>query len=134
MFFIPKIAGRSADPRKYRGEAGPIYEKRNFPFDVNVLNLQPRRMIQSFADEVTEQIWKGVPVRRVPADLQRQALKRLGYLNASQKLEDLFQPPSNRFHALKGSGRYAIRVNLQWRITFTWTEAGPAEVLFEDYH
>ena len=91
-------------------------------------------MLQSFANEVTEQIWKGVPVRRIPADLQRQALKRLGYLNAAQKLEDLFQPPSNHFHALKGSGRYAIRVNLQWRITFTWTEAGPAEVLFEDYH
>jgi proteic killer suppression protein len=91
-------------------------------------------MLQSFADEVTEQIWKGVPVRRVPADRQRQALKRLGYLNAAQKIEDLFQPPSNHFHTLKGSGRYAIRVNLQWRITFTWTEAGPAEVLFEDYH
>jgi toxin HigB-1 len=91
-------------------------------------------MIQSFADERTEQIWKGVAVRRLPADLQRQALKRLGYLHAATRLDDLYQPPSNHFHVLAGSRRYAIRVNLQWRITFAWTEAGPSDVLFEDYH
>ncbi len=91
-------------------------------------------MLQSFSDATTEQIWKGQAVRRIPTDLQRQALKRLNYLNAAKRLEDLYQPPSNRFHALKGTGRYSISVNMQWRITFTWTEAGPAEVLFEDYH
>jgi proteic killer suppression protein len=91
-------------------------------------------MLRSFSDVTTEQIWKGQAVRRLPTDLQRQALKRLNYLNAAKRLEDLYQPPSNRFHALKGTGRYSISVNMQWRITFTWTEAGPAEVLFEDYH
>ncbi|MBI4625739.1 MAG: type II toxin-antitoxin system RelE/ParE family toxin [Verrucomicrobia bacterium] len=91
-------------------------------------------MIQSFADETTERLWRGSPVRRIPVDLQRQALKRLGYLHAAQRLEDLYAPPSNHFHALAGSDRYAIRVNLQWRITFTWTPVGPADVLFEDYH
>jgi len=91
-------------------------------------------MLQSFSDATTELIWKGQIVRRIPTDLQRQALKRLLYLNAAKRLEDLYQPPSNRFQALKGTGRYSISVNLQWRITFTWTEAGPAEVLFEDYH
>lgn len=91
-------------------------------------------MLQSFADVITEQIWKGQAIRRIPADLQRQALKRLTYLNAAKRLEDLYQPPSNRFHALQGTGRYSLSVNMQWRITFTWTEAGPAEVRFEDYH
>jgi proteic killer suppression protein len=91
-------------------------------------------MLQSFSDVTTKQIWKGQAVRRIPTDLQRQALKRLTYLNAAKRLEDLYQPPSNRFHALKGTGRYSISVNMQWRITFTWTEAGPSEVLFEDYH
>ncbi len=62
-------------------------------------------MLQGFADATTEQIWKGGAVRRIPTDLQRQALKRLGYLNAAKCLEDLYQPPSNRFHALKGAGR-----------------------------
>jgi toxin HigB-1 len=56
------------------------------------------------------------------------------HLNPAKRLEDLHQPPSNRFHALKGTGRYSISVNMQWRITFAWTEAGPAEILSEDYH
>lgn len=89
-------------------------------------------MIQSFADDTTEQIWKGKPVRRIPADLQRQALKRLTFLNLAKRLEDLYVPPSNKFHAV--GKRYAISVNMQWRITFGWSDAGPVEVLFEDYH
>lgn len=91
-------------------------------------------MIQSFADETTKLIASGISVRKIPADLQRQALKRLNFLKLAKRLEDLYIPPSNYFHALAGSGRYAIRVNMQWRITFTWTKAGPADVLFEDYH
>lgn len=89
-------------------------------------------MIQSFADDTTKQIWEGKSVRRIPGDLQRQALKRLTFLNLAKKLEDLYVPPSNHFHAV--DKRYAIRVNMQWRITFGWSESGPADVLFEDYH
>ena len=89
-------------------------------------------MIQGFADATTRQIWTGELVRRIPVELQRQALKRLGYLNAAKRIEDLYQPPSNHFHAI--GKRYAIRVNDQWRITFDWTESGPASVSFEDYH
>lgn len=89
-------------------------------------------MIQSFADDTTKLLWKGAPVRRIPTELRRQALKRLGYLNAAKRLEDLYVPPSNHFHGV--GRRFAIRVNLQWRITFAWTDAGPTDVLFEDYH
>jgi proteic killer suppression protein len=89
-------------------------------------------VIQSFADDTTKQIWEGKAVRRIPAHLQRQALKRLTFLNLAKKLEDLYVPPSNHFHTL--GKRCAIRVNMQWRITFGWSESGPVGVLFEDYH
>lgn len=89
-------------------------------------------MIQSFADDTTKQIWEGKSVRRIPADLQRQALKRLTFLNLAKKLEDLYIPPSNHLHGV--GKRYAIRVNMQWRITFVWSDSGPSDVLFEDYH
>jgi proteic killer suppression protein len=89
-------------------------------------------VIQSFADDTTRQIWEGIPVRRVPAELQQQARKRLSYLNAATRIEDLYIPPSNHFHAV--GRRYAIRVNRQWRITFNWSDSGPSEVLLEDYH
>jgi proteic killer suppression protein len=48
------------------------------------------------------------------------------------RIEDLYIPPSNHFHAV--GQRFAIRVNRQWRITFHWTDAGPSDVLLEDYH
>lgn len=91
-------------------------------------------MILGFADETTKALADRKPVRKIPADLAKQAAKRLAYLAAATRLEDLYQPPSNHFHALAGSGRFAIRVNMQWRITFRWTDNGPADVLFEDYH
>jgi proteic killer suppression protein len=91
-------------------------------------------MIQSFADEIPEHLANGRFVRKLSVELQRQALKRLNFLKLAQRLDDLYIPPSNHFHALGGKGRYAIRVNRQWRITFMWLSAGPTDVLFEDYH
>jgi proteic killer suppression protein len=51
-------------------------------------------------------------------------------------LADLAAPPGNRLELLKGdrAGQHSIRVNDQWRICFTWTETGPAEVEIVDYH
>lgn len=89
-------------------------------------------MILGFADDNTHRIWEGIPVRRVPFELQRQARKRLSYLNAATRIEDLYIPPSNHFHAV--GKRFAIRVNRQWRITFLWSDAGPSDVRLEDYH
>ncbi len=89
-------------------------------------------MIQSFADETTRQIWEGISDRRIPTELKKQAQKRMRYLNAATRIEDLYIPPSNHFHAV--GKRFALRVNMQWRITFTWAQSGPADVLFEDYH
>jgi toxin HigB-1 len=89
-------------------------------------------MIQSFSDDLTKQLFDRIHVRRLPAPLQQQAYKRLSYLNAAKRLEDLYIPPSNHFHSV--GDRFSIRVNMQWRITFRWTESGPMEVRFEDYH
>lgn len=48
--------------------------------------------------------------------------------------EDLRQPPGNHFEALEGrNGYYSIRVNDQWRLTFSWNE-GAENVAIEDYH
>ena len=43
-------------------------------------------------------------------------------LDAVVVLETLRIPPSNHFEALHGDreGQYSIRINLQWRICFTW--------------
>ncbi len=93
-------------------------------------------MIQSFADAETALIWSGRRSRRLAADIQAVALRKLRLLNQARVLSDLRAPPGNRLEALKGerAGQYSIRVNDQWRICFNWREGGPADVQIVDYH
>jgi len=94
------------------------------------------RMINSFRDKRTEDIFNGRRVQRLDINLAKKARRRLELLNAAVKLEDLWFPPSNQLHVLQGfePTRYAIWVNSQWRITFEWVEGHAFDVYFEDYH
>ena len=51
-------------------------------------------------------------------------------------LADLRVPPGNRLEKLAGdrAGQYSIRINRQWRICFSWSDAGPEDVEVVDYH
>ena len=54
-----------------------------------------------------------------------------------RRFNDLRVPPGNRLDATpRRSGRvqYSIRINDQWRICFSWTAAGAADVEIIDYH
>jgi addiction module HigA family antidote len=75
-------------------------------------------MIQSFADPEAELIWSGRRSRRLPADIQNVALRKLRLLNQAKVLNDLRVPPGNRLEALKADrqGQHSIRINDQWRI------------------
>jgi toxin HigB-1 len=57
-------------------------------------------------------------------------------LHAARQLNDLRAPPANGLEALTGSrhGQHFMRINDQWRICFTWTKEGPADVEIVDYH
>jgi len=92
-------------------------------------------MIESFACAETELIFHGKVSRRLPADIQRTARRKLLQLEAATQLSDLAVPPGNRLEALKGGrvGQHSIRVNDQWRICFRW-ESGAHEVIIVDYH
>ena len=73
-------------------------------------------MIASFGDKKTEDLYHGrnsASVRRMPADIQRAALRKLDMLQAAGKLVDLRSPPGNRLEALRGdlSGFHSIRIN-----------------------
>jgi proteic killer suppression protein len=54
-------------------------------------------------------------------------------LDAAETLADLLVPPCNRLEKLTGdgAGQYSVRVNQQWRICFTWSDAGPARRINE---
>ena len=93
-------------------------------------------MIVSFHDSETETIWQGRRSRRLPADIQVVALRKLRLLNNARRLDDLRAPPGNRLEALtrERRGHHAIRINDQWRICFLWKDNNAHEVEIVDYH
>ncbi|MHB1798986.1 type II toxin-antitoxin system RelE/ParE family toxin [Metallibacterium scheffleri] len=93
-------------------------------------------MIRDFADKEAEKIWGGTPSRRLPADIQTVARRKLRMLNNATTLDDLRVPPANRLEALKGDlkGQHSIRINEQWRICFRWMDGDAHGVQIVDYH
>lgn len=93
-------------------------------------------MIRNFNDKEAEKIWGGSPSRRLPADIQHVARRKLRMLNNAASLDDLRVPPANRLEALKGDrrGQHSIRINDQWRICFRWKNGDALDVEIADYH
>jgi len=93
-------------------------------------------MIKSFADKRTKQIFDGQLVKKIDAGLQKKVLRRLRYIDAAERIEDLRIPPSNKLEKKQGDlrGFYAIWVNRQWRITFRWLDGFAHDVQLIDYH
>ena len=93
-------------------------------------------MIIGFASRETEVIWNGQRSRRLPADIQEIALRKLMYLNRARIITDLRVPPGNRLEQLKGvrRGQWSIRINDQWRICFVWQNGDVSNVEIVDYH
>ncbi len=93
--------------------------------------------IQSFKDVRCELIHaRRSPGKGFPADLIRTTQRKLAMLQAAAVLDDLKSPPGNHLEALKGdrASQHSIRVNDQFRLCFVWTEHGPSDVEFTDYH
>ncbi len=91
-------------------------------------------MIKSFKCKYTAALFDREYVKRF-SGFDRQALKRLYILDAADSLDALKALPSNRFESLLGDrvGQFSIRINLQWRICFTWN-VGAENVEIVDYH
>ncbi|HXH39157.1 MAG TPA: type II toxin-antitoxin system RelE/ParE family toxin [Thermoanaerobaculia bacterium] len=96
-------------------------------------------MIQSFGDETTTDLFRERntrEARRIPRELWRSAQRKLKAIDVAARLEDLTIPSGNRLERLKGdqAGRYSIRINDQFRVTFRWEQHHAYEVRVEDYH
>jgi proteic killer suppression protein len=93
-------------------------------------------MIRSFRNSDTERLFKRQRIRKLPADLQRVALRKLIMLDAATNLIDLRIPPANRLEKLVRDrlGQHSIRINDQWRICFRWSGGDAHDVEIVDYH
>ncbi len=93
-------------------------------------------MIKSFGSKETELIWKGSRSKRLPLEIQQIGRRKLRMINNAQTINDLRIPPANRLKRLKGDLKeiYSIRINNQWRVTFSWINNNAINVKIEDYH
>ena len=95
-------------------------------------------MILTFASTVTQtdRIWNGLRSKRLPAEIQSRAYRKLAMVHAAEQLDDLKNPPGNRLHALKDdrAGQHAIWINAQWRVCFRFKDGNAYDVEIVDYH
>lgn len=93
-------------------------------------------MIKSFASAVAEDLYNGIRNHKLPASLQRTAMRKLRYLDNAADLDDLRAPPGNRLEKLSGKrkGQHSIRINEQYRICFNWKNGNAFKVEIIDYH
>jgi len=93
-------------------------------------------MIKSFANKETQKLYVTGRSKKFTEDVCNIGSRKLDYLNAAKRLEDLRLPPGNRLEALRGryEGKYSIRINNQYRIVFRFVESDAYEVEITDYH
>jgi proteic killer suppression protein len=93
-------------------------------------------VIQSFADKVTERLFRERRSKRIPSNIQRVALRKLVQLDAVFELRQLSVPPGNSLEALKKerAGQHSIRINDRWRVCFVWRGQHAYDVEIVDYH
>jgi proteic killer suppression protein len=93
-------------------------------------------VIKSIADRETQHVFEREFSRRLPADIQQPAYRKLRMLNNAQSLADLRIPPANRLEKLTGdrAGQYSIRINERWRVCFEWRDGDAYSVEIVDYH
>lgn len=93
-------------------------------------------MIKSFKCSQTEQIFQGNYSKKFPVDIQKRAFNKLSMIDASEKIDDLRIPPSNKLEKLVGNRaeQYSIRINDKYRICFEWHDNEARNVEIVDYH
>jgi proteic killer suppression protein len=93
-------------------------------------------VIRTFRDRDTQRLFDRQPVRKLGADVQRVALRKLRQLDAAVTLDDLRVPPGNRVEKLRRDrvGQHSIRINDQWRVCFRWAGSDAHDVEIVDYH
>lgn len=93
-------------------------------------------MIRSTRGKLAANAVEGRFGKGFPNDLVKRTKAILTALDAAVEVEDLRFPPGNHLEELKGDreGQHSVRINRKWRLCFTWTSAGPANVEIVDYH
>lgn len=104
--------------------------------DIYMYNRYIVYMIKTFKCKETEQIYNQQFSKKLPAAIQKIALRKLIMMDNATNIQDLKVPPSNHLEKLSGdrAGQYSIRINDQYRICFTVDNNDIHNVEIVDYH
>ncbi len=92
-------------------------------------------MIRSFRSRSLRRLWvRNDPRQLPPHDVPK--ITRILQILDQAKVPEGLDLPSYHFNPLTGdlSGRYAVTVRANWRITFAWDGVDAIDVDHEDYH
>jgi toxin HigB-1 len=93
-------------------------------------------MIRSCKDNDTAKLVNRLPTKKYRGPLEKAARIKLELLSAAATLQDLAMLPGLHLEKLKGDreGQHSIRINIQYRICFSWVDNGAEDVEIIDYH
>ena len=92
-------------------------------------------MIESFRSRSLKRFWIRGDDSGLRADWRKKLRIILSRLDVARSPEEM-NVVGFGWHPLSGdrSGRYAVLVSRNWRVTFAWNGENAAEVDLEDYH
>lgn len=92
-------------------------------------------MIESFKSKDLKRYWTKGDESGIRADWRKKVRLILSRLDASREASEM-DLPGFGFHALHGdkSGRFAVWISRNWRITFGFEGDSAVDVDMEDYH
>jgi proteic killer suppression protein len=94
-------------------------------------------VIRTCADAGTEDLFDGrnrkAARKQLPQSRWPRARRLLDQLQRAHAVGDMAQPPGNRLER-RSDGRWSVRVNDQYRITFRWEGGAVEEVWCGDDH
>jgi proteic killer suppression protein len=94
-----------------------------------------RTMIQSFRHKGLKKFFETGSVAGIQPDHAQRLRIQLAALDAATRIDDM-AIPGFRLHALQGrdAGRWSIRVNGNWRVTFEFRDGNAVVLDYEDCH
>jgi toxin HigB-1 len=92
-------------------------------------------MIESFRSRALQNFFEHNDVRGLRPDWVMKITLLLDVIHKAEVIEDVALHGAG-FHALKGAmqGRYSVKVNKNWRITFEFLNGYASKIDLEDYH
>lgn len=92
-------------------------------------------MIKSFRGRALKRFWTKSDASGLRSDWVRKVERQLTLLSEATRPEDM-NVVTFGFHALSGdqTGRFAVTVSRNWRLTFAFDGQDAVDVDLEDYH